>query len=122
MNRPRHLKVRQFEGRAFGHDAVLVRQAGDGTWSDTGRFVPTATERVAVRVATSPGGIVHDAGDVGIRIEGVRRFWLATKTSATASARVGDIIEYGGDNWKVMQVGEWDDLQYNVTAERMDRR
>lgn len=121
--RPRHLKRRVSSGVAFGEDAVLV-QREPGERDLFGEWLPGVEIRTDIRVASRPGSHERKPSMAAVRESGDRMFLIdgplsrAIRTSTSESiATDGDVIEYRGDVWRVVDVESWDESNYGTEVE-----
>lgn len=107
--RPAALRDRQLTGRAFAVPFVLIRV--DGSFDTDGRWVPTET-RADITGATYPpdrrDARVREITEGGIQLDALRRFLTLEKVRPAGNDKTpGDIIEYGGERWRVRMTAPW---------------
>lgn len=88
---------------------------------DTGVAVDGDPVRTVMRCATAPGMLADDKlsrelTESGIRIEGSRVFWTADPVRLPGEQSHADLIEYGGEAWRVHTVMPWGPLWETVAV------
>ena len=108
IQRPSHLVSRQISGRMFGEAAILrsvtLSRDAFGAPSEI-KFSRHIT--LATAPATGNNARVRELQEGGIELSAMRQFWLAEEVKPVAQNSAGDIIDYGGDQWRCHAVEEW---------------
>ena len=107
--------------RYFGCPAILVRITGD--FNDRGEYEETETETV-IKCATAPAtgddARVRVLTEGGVRLDGMRRFWLTEAVEPVGDDTAGDVIEYDGERFRAHVVERWGPEAFEVLAVRQE--
>lgn len=94
----------------FTEEGTLI-SAGAGSYNDFGEFQTGAGQSSTVKLVTAPvTGRERETLPEGLREKNLRTFYLATQVRATEEGDggiAGDIIEYNGTRWRVVQAQDW---------------
>lgn len=127
-----HQRESHFDARTvadtWAEAAVIVRTGGD--IDDNGYWVETET-RSDVMLTTAPppreDSRVRQLIEGGVLLEALRLFWtideVSPATDITADedgdiegGSAGDIIEWGGERWRVQMTDRWDGMSETMAV------
>lgn len=114
-----YMAKRVIDHPAFRTTATVIRQA-PGSRNEHGEFVPGETTEETVVLATAPGGESRNVTPDGGRLASTRNFWARTETwpiQVGAMPTEGVLIRWGGDEFRVKSVQDWQGF-YTIVAVR----
>ena len=107
--------------RLLRAECEVIRRTGARNYA--GEFRLSVESSTSHFCATSPeSGVVRDLGEEGARRVGDRVFWLAESADVSSGGddHLADVIQYDGEEFRVVEVKLYRGSHQRVTADRVE--